>query len=139
MQRKISWIEGNEVIDMKDDLGFCEWGLVTSLCYDGYPPFKIWKAKHELILINENGSTDTINLCSDCLNFYYIDNEEKEENTDYDLSHIDKKALNKWNKEESDRIIKRAEYLERVLKTKVISNVSQNNKTTSPKLNNQSE
>jgi hypothetical protein len=47
--------------------------------------------------------------------------------------------LNKWNKEESDRIIKRAEYLERVLKTKVISNVSQNNKTTSPKLNNQSE
>lgn len=122
----------------KEDIIYCDWGLVTSVCYDEHPPFKIWKGIHELILINEDGKTDTINVCSDCLNFYYINNEEKEEGRDFDLSHIDKEALDKWNKEEPDRQIKRAQYLKKVLRKKII-NLSQNNKTTSPKLINQSE
>lgn len=99
----------------KNDLGYCEWGMVTGACYDGHPPFKIWKAKHEVSLLKEDGSSDgVIYVCSDCLNYYYIEDEEKQEGEHYVLSNIDKKALDKWNKEEKDRDHKRAEYLNRI-------------------------
>ncbi len=94
----------------------CEYGMTMGLCFDEYPPFRIWKARHEVHLPKENSH---IYLCSDCLNFYYIDDEDKVQDDDYDLTHIDKEALEKWNSEASKRLEKRAEYLEKEGRIKI--------------------
>ena len=104
-------MENNQAQIRKVENQLCEWGMVMGGCFDGYPPMRIWKGIHELCL-GDNDETRMF-VCSDCLNFNYINDEEKLEGRDYNLDLIDREALNKWNNEQEKRDMKRAEYLER--------------------------
>lgn len=90
----------------------CEWGMMMGECFDEYPPSRIWKGIHEVGLPKED-KFSVIYVCSDCLNFYYINDEDKLEDDDYDLSLIDREALKKWDDDKSKRDIKRVAYLKK--------------------------
>lgn len=97
---------------MKRETQLCEWGMMMGECFDEYPPSRIWKGIHEVGL-PKDGKFSVIHVCSDCLNFYYINDDEKEEGEDYELDCIDNEALKKWDDDRPKRDVKRASYLEK--------------------------
>jgi len=98
----------------------CEFGACYGICFDEYPPFRIWKARHEVFLPD---TKETMYVCSYHLNIEFIDNEEKEEGIHYELDNIDKKALEEWDDDASKRESKYAEYLDRDPKRKILKEI----------------